>query len=181
MKIYTRTGDNGTTSLFSGGRVRKDDLRVEAYGTIDELNSVLGAARAQQPQPAVDAWLTDVQNQLFHLGADLATPLDADAAWVVRVTTDQVDWLEKTIDEMDEKLTPLKNFILPGGTPAAAHLHIARTVCRRAERVTVALAEHADLSEPVIPYINRLSDWLFSVARYENLLANTDETRWALR
>lgn len=181
MKIYTRTGDTGTTSLFSGGRVRKDTLRVEAYGTVDELNSVLGVVRAHNPHEQVDAWLFDMQNQLFHLGADLATPLDSDAKWVVRVTAQQVDWLEQTIDTMDESLAPLKNFILPGGTLAAAQLHVARTVCRRAERLIVTLTENEPLNEQIIPYVNRLSDWLFSLARYENFQSGADETRWTVR
>jgi cob(I)alamin adenosyltransferase len=181
MKIYTKTGDDGTTSLFSGGRVRKDHLRVEAYGTVDELNSHLGMARALQAQSAVDGLLEQVQNQLFHLGADLATPLDAKADWVVRMTAEPIAWLEHGIDEMDQTLTPLKNFILPGGSPAAAQLHIARTVCRRAERLTVQLAEHTALGEFVVPYLNRLSDWLFTVARYENHLAGIAESQWSVR
>lgn len=181
MKIYTRTGDQGTTSLFSGGRVRKDHLRVEAYGTLDELNSLIGVARAHQPASQVDTWLEDVQNQLFNAGADLATPLDADAPWIVRIISADVVWLEQTIDTMDETLAPLKNFILPGGSLASAELHVARTVCRRAERLIVTLAEHEPLGEQVLPYVNRLSDWLFSVARYNNLLAQVDETRWSVR
>jgi cob(I)alamin adenosyltransferase len=180
MKIYTRTGDSGTTSLFSGGRVRKDHLRVEAYGTIDELNSVIGTARAFKPHPIVDTWLEVVQNHLFHLGADLATPLDAKSEWVVRIDANQVKWLEDSIDEMDQQLAPLRHFILPGGTPAAAQIHIARTVCRRAERIAVALAEAARLNDHILPYINRLSDWLFTAARYENLQQGVDETRWGL-
>lgn len=181
MKLYTRTGDNGTTGLFAGGRVRKDDLRVEAYGTIDELNSTLGVVRAHQPHDPIEGWLDAVQQQLFHLGADLATPLDTNVTWVVRITPDQVSWLEQTIDHMDETLTPLQHFILPGGTLAAAHLHIARTVCRRAERLIVSLADQETLNDQVIPYVNRLSDWLFSAARYANLLANVDEMRWIVR
>lgn len=181
MKIYTRTGDSGTTSLFSGGRVRKDHLRVEAYGTIDELNSVIGTARAFKPTQSLDAWLEVAQNHLFHLGADLATPLDARSDWVVRISASHVTWLEASIDEMDEHLAPLRHFILPGGAPAAAQLHIARTVCRRAERVAVALAEAEPLNEHILPYINRLSDWLFTAARYENAKQGIDETRWSLK
>ncbi len=181
MKIYTKTGDDGTTSLFSGGRVPKDHLRVEAYGTVDELNSHLGVARAAQPQPAVETYLERVQNDLFRLGADLATPQDAAAAWLVRITPDNVAWLEETIDAMTTELVPLKSFILPAGTPAAASLHVARTVCRRAERVTVALAQQEAINTSAKVYLNRLSDWLFTLARYENKLANVNETKWQVR
>lgn len=181
MKIYTRTGDDGTTGLFSGGRVRKDHLRVETYGTVDELNSFLGLARALKPDAEVDAWLEKVQQQLFHLGADLATPLEAKAAWVVRIDSAAVNWLEATIDGMEEQLEPLKNFILPGGSPAAAYLHVARTVCRRAERLAVKLAEREALNEIAVKYLNRLSDWLFTAARYENLKAGVSESKWRVR
>ena len=181
MKIYTRTGDAGETSLFGGGRVAKHHARVEAYGTIDELNSVLGVARAAKPSRPVDAWLENAQNQLFHLGADLATPLDAKADWITRVSKADIDWLEDSIDYMNEALAPLSNFILPGGTPAAAQLQLARAVCRRAERLIVALAESEDISEHALPYINRLSDWLFTLARYENRQAGERESKWSLR
>lgn len=181
MKIYTRTGDEGETSLFSGGRVRKDHGRVEAYGTIDELNSVLGVARASQPPARLDDWLAQVQTQLFHLGADLATPLDAKADWVVRIEPPAIAWLEETIDTMTSDLPSLAHFILPGGTAVAAHLHVARTVCRRAERIIVTVAEDTALGPDVIPYVNRLSDWLFTAARYANHLAGVDETTWRPR
>src|SRR5688572_12349823 len=136
MKIYTRTGDSGSTSLFAGGRVSKTHLRVEAYGTVDELNSHIGLARAHQPSASTGSYLETTQNTLFHLGADLATPLDAKASWIVRVTEAQVAWLEQTIDEMTAQLPELRSFILPGGTLASAQIHVARTVCRRAERLT---------------------------------------------
>lgn len=181
MKIYTKTGDTGDTSLFSGGRVPKHHLRVESYGTIDELNSILGVVRATKPSPQTDIWLEELQNQLFNLGADLATPLDAKADWVIRVKVEQVEWLEQTIDEMTEELEALSNFILPGGTMAAAQLHVARTVCRRAERIVSALQQNEDTSEHVIAYINRLSDWLFTLARYENKLAGESEAKWSVR
>ena len=171
----------GDTSLFSGGRVPKHHLRVESYGTIDELNSVLGVVRSAKPSPQTDIWLEEVQNQLFHLGADLATPLDAKADWVVRVEVEQVEWLEQTIDEMTEQLDPLSNFILPGGTVAAANLHVARTVCRRAERLVSALQVEEDISEHAIAYINRLSDWLFTLARFENKQAGESEAKWVVR
>lgn len=178
MKIYTKTGDDGTTGLFAGGRVPKTHPRVETYGTVDELNSVIGTARAHGAHQA--AWLKQVQNDLFHLGADLATPLDADADWVVRTPDSAVAWLEARIDEMTEALPPLKNFVLPGGCPAAAHLHIARTVCRRAERHAVALAETDAITHNAMVYLNRLSDFLFTLARYENQLAGVEEEKWVV-
>lgn len=179
IKIYTKTGDDGTTSLFSGGRVAKHHLRVESYGTIDELNSVLGVARTCKPDG--DAWLARIQHQLFNLGADLATPLDAKSSWIVRMDTDTVRWLENTIDEMTEQLPELKNFILPGGSPAAAHIHVARTICRRAERLAVLLRESEPIGEHVLPYLNRLSDFLFTLARWENLKAGISEEAWSVR
>ena len=181
MKIYTKTGDRGETALFGGGRVMKHHPRVEAYGTIDEVNSLLGLARSAGPSDQVDSWLRSVQNQLFHLGSDLATPLNAKSDWVTRVTADQVAWLEDTIDQMTAELEPLKNFILPGGTSAAAHIHVARAVCRRAERQIVALAENEDISDFALAYVNRLSDWLFTLARYENMNAGESESKWNLR
>jgi cob(I)alamin adenosyltransferase len=177
MKIYTKTGDDGTTGLFAGGRVTKTHARVEAYGTVDELNSVIGVARAHKPHQ--DEWLRRVQNDLFHLGSDLATPLDADAAWVVRLPPEAVKWLEGRIDEMADVLPPLKNFVLPGGCPAAAHLHVARTVCRRAERLVVHLTEQEEAINPnALIYLNRLSDFLFTLARFENWHADEPEEAW---
>jgi cob(I)alamin adenosyltransferase len=179
MKIYTRVGDDGTTALFSGGRVSKTHLRVETYGTVDELNSVLGVVRAYEPYS--DNWLEQIQHQLFHLGADLATPLDAKSDWVVRVESSAATWLEQTIDEMTAQLPPLTSFILPGGTPAAAHLHVARTVCRRAERQAVALATQDTINEAVIPYLNRLSDCLFTMARWDNFREGIPDVTWSGR
>jgi cob(I)alamin adenosyltransferase len=181
MKIYTKTGDDGTTSLFSGGRVPKTHLRVEAYGTVDELNSILGAGRAQRPSPKTDVWLAQVQRQLFHLGADLATPLDAKSDWVVRMDAETITWLENAIDEMTAQLPALKHFILPGGSPAAAQLHVARTVCRRAERLAVGLAAHEPIGGHVLHYLNRLSDFLFTLARWENMQADVPEDQWVVR
>jgi cob(I)alamin adenosyltransferase len=181
MKIYTKTGDDGTTNLFSGGRVSKTHLRVEAYGTIDELNSVLGVVRAHHPHTRTDEWLSNVQRQLFNLGADLATPLDAKADWVVRMDAETVTWLEHAIDEMTAELPELKNFILPGGSLAAANLHIARTVCRRAERIVVQLHEQESLGDNVLNYLNRLSDFLFTLARWENMQAGIPEDKWSTR
>jgi cob(I)alamin adenosyltransferase len=181
MKIYTKTGDDGTTSLFSGGRVSKHHLRVEAYGTVDELNSHIGVVRVQQPTLPTGEMLFTVQEHLFRLGADLATPMDAKAEWLVRITPQEIEWVEYRIDQLDEHLEPLKNFILPGGTLAAAHLHVARTVCRRAERLVVALAEHEAINNNALIYLNRLSDWFFIAARYENKQANISESKWTVR
>ncbi len=181
MKIYTKTGDTGETSLFGGGRVSKHHLRVEAYGTIDEVNSLLGLARAAGASQQGDHWLEKVQNQLFHLGSDLATPIDAKTDWVTRVTEHDSAWLESTIDRMSDALAPLRNFILPGGAQVAAHLHVARAVCRRAERLITALGESEEISEHVMPYVNRLSDWLFMLARYENMKAGESESKWRPR
>jgi cob(I)alamin adenosyltransferase len=178
MKIYTKTGDDGTTSLFSGGRVSKTHLRVEAYGTVDELNSILGVARAHQPNSQTDAWLAQIQRQLFNLGADLATPLDAKSDWVVRMDAETVLWLENGIDEMTAELPELKHFILPGGSAAAAQLHVARTVCRRAERLIVGLQTQEPIGDHVLNYLNRLSDFLFTLARWENMQAGIPEDKW---
>jgi cob(I)alamin adenosyltransferase len=153
-------------------------LRVEAYGTVDELNSILGVARAHQPQAQTDGWLAQIQRQLFNLGADLATPLDAKSDWVVRMDADTVLWLEDLIDEMTAQLPELKHFILPGGSLAAAQLHVARTVCRRAERLVVALQEQETIGEHVLRYLNRLSDFLFTLARWENMQAGWGEDQW---
>jgi cob(I)alamin adenosyltransferase len=181
MKIYTKTGDDGSTALFSGGRVTKTHLRVEAYGTVDELNSVIGVARAFKPNEATDKRLYQVQEHLFHLGADLATPLDARAEWVVRMDQEKIDWLEGDIDAMDADLPTLQSFILPGGTPSAAQLHVARTVCRRAERSVVHLANAEDIGDLPLHYLNRLSDWLFTLARWENHQSGITDEQWSLR
>jgi cob(I)alamin adenosyltransferase len=181
MKIYTRTGDDGTTSLFSGGRVAKTHLRVEAYGTVDELNAIIGVARVSGASQQANNWLETVQNQLFNLGADLATPPDAKSEWVVRMDDETIAWLEQTIDQMTAELPELKNFILPGGTLAAAHLHVARTVCRRAERCVIHLAENEAIGQYPAVYLNRLSDWLFILARWENHHAGIPEEKWSLR
>jgi len=181
MKLYTRTGDNGSTSLFSGGRVPKYHLRVESYGTVDELNSVLGLARAHQPSAATDAYLGKIQHQLFNLGADLATPLDAKTTYIVRMDAAPITWLEESIDRMTAELPELTYFILPGGSPAGATLHVARTVCRRAERLVTELQEHEKMGEFVLPYLNRLSDYLFTLARWENQQAGISEEKWSIK
>jgi cob(I)alamin adenosyltransferase len=180
LKIYTRTGDNGQTSLFAGGRTSKDSARLHAYGTIDELNSILGLALAHGLSPQVTAWLGVIQNELFIIGSDLATPLDSQSDWIIRIAEDPVTRLEGEIDTMDERLPELKNFILPGRTVGAATLHVARTVCRRAERWIVTVAEQSAINPSVLHYTNRLSDWLFTAARYENMLAGHAETTWQM-
>jgi cob(I)alamin adenosyltransferase len=172
-KIYTRTGHACTTGLGTGERVAKDAPRIAAYGTVDETNAAIGLARAHLAgQPGLDAKLMRIQNDLFDLGADLCVPDRGDKAKgeALRTSDDQVTRLEDEIDEMNTELKPLKSFVLPGGSPAAAALHLARTICRRAEREMVALAALPD--EPVSPaalkYINRLSDFLFVASRYVN-------------
>lgn len=172
-KIYTRTGDDGTTGLAAGPRRLKSDLRVEAYGVVDEANSILGLARLHMGGEAgIDAMLMRIQNDLFDLGADLATPeTGKDLGYEpLRIVDSQVSWLESVIDQLNADLDPLRSFILPGGTPASAHLHLARTVVRRAERLMVELARRQgeSISSASLQYVNRLSDLLFVAARYLN-------------
>jgi len=178
VKIYTRTGDAGETGLFAGGRVPKDGIRVEAYGAVDELNAALGLARTAIRDAELDAALARIQHDLFALGADLATPLDAATNWVVRVDDTMTARLEAEIDRFEDELPPLTHFVLPGGTPAAAHLHLARTVCRRAERRVVHLAHAEPLNTAVLRYLNRLSDWLFVAARLANHRAGRADEPW---
>ncbi|MCX6136951.1 MAG: cob(I)yrinic acid a,c-diamide adenosyltransferase [Ignavibacteriales bacterium] len=179
MKIYTKTGDAGVTGLFGGDRVPKDAIRIEAYGEVDELNAVIGMVRASQPPADIDRLLVRIQNDLFVVGADLATPLDQVLSRVPRIDTGYAEALEKEIDALDAKLPPLKNFVLPGGTSAAALLHFARTVCRRAERAVVTLARAEKIGPEIIIYLNRLSDLLFVLARYANHRAGSVETNWS--
>jgi cob(I)alamin adenosyltransferase len=172
-QIYTRTGDDGTTGLVTGERRLKSDLRIETIGTVDEVNAFIGAARAAaNTSDVLPQMLGRIQNDLFDLGADLATP-EADAApafEVLRILSGQVDRLEREIDQLNLEIAPLNSFVLPGGSEAAARLHIARTVCRRAERLAVALAEKTEerISPTVVKYLNRLSDFLFVAARHAN-------------
>ena len=170
-KIYTRTGDKGETALGNGSRVPKDDLRVEAYGTVDETNATVGLARLHA-EGAMDAALMRIQNDLFDLGADLCRPdLAGDAAAEyppLRVIDAQVDRLETEIDAMNKPLSPLRSFVLPGGSALAAHLHLCRTVSRRAERLAVALAREGDVNPAAVKYLNRLSDWFFVASRAAN-------------
>lgn len=170
-RIYTRTGDAGATRLANGAQVAKTDLRVEAYGSVDETNACLGLARLHTVDDALlDPILKRIQNDLFDLGADLANPpaADEDPARVLRVTEDQVTRLEREIDQINADLSPLTSFVLPGGSPAAAALHQARTVCRRAERAAVHLAQTEPVATPALKYLNRLSDLLFVAARWAN-------------
>jgi cob(I)alamin adenosyltransferase len=178
MKIYTKTGDSGDTSLFGGQRVPKDALRIEAYGTVDELNSMLGIVRADNQDAEIDRILSEIQNQLFELGADLATPRSVEKKVVKRIDPKDVQQLEKVIDAVDPVLKPLRRFVLPGGSPLAARLHFARTVCRRAERAVVRLSRNEDIGETVTVYLNRLSDLLFVLARYANQKARVPEVKW---
>ena len=172
-KIYTRTGDDGTTALGSGERRKKYDLRVAAYGTLDETNAAIGIARLHAAGDAsLDPALARIQNDLFDAGADLSTPSKGKGPGGARltVTVAQVAWLESEIDRLNAELAPLRSFVLPGGTPAAAYLHLARTICRRAERLIAELIDKADesVTPELLHYVNRLSDYLFVAARYAN-------------
>ena len=181
MKIYTRTGDAGATGLFGGGRVSKDDPRVEAYGDVDELNAVLGMARAVEPMPRIDELLVLVQRDLFALGALLATPDREKMAQHLekaRIDEARIEQLERAIDDADTELEPLRAFVLPGGSPKAATLHLARTVCRRAERRVVHLQRTVELPALGVIYLNRLSDLLFTLARLANARAGLGEVTW---
>jgi cob(I)alamin adenosyltransferase len=172
-KIYTRTGDDGTTALGTGGRRKKYDLRIAAYGTVDETNAAIGIARLHTAgDAALDAALARIQNDLFDVGADLCTPGHGKGPGGARltVTDKQVAWLETEIDRLNAELAPLRSFVLPGGSPTAAYLHLARTICRRAERLTAELKDKAgeSVTPEVLKYLNRLSDYLFVASRYAN-------------
>ena len=179
-RIYTRTGDDGTTALGNGERRPKYDLRVSAYGTVDETNAAIGVARLHLGEaPEIDAMLGLIQNDLFDLGADLAVPQREGKAERLRVVASQVDRLERDIDALNAAIPPLKSFVLPGGSPAAAALHLARTVCRRAERLAVSLAarEGETVSPEALRYLNRLSDFLFVASRAANA-DGADDVLW---
>jgi cob(I)alamin adenosyltransferase len=180
MKIYTKTGDSGETSLFSGGRVPKSSIRIETYGTTDELNSSIGLARSFGLSEHCEKIAVQCQNDLFVLGADLATPASGKIA-IDRISELHIERLEQFIDETDTQLEPLKFFILPAGTQGASALHLARTICRRAERICIKATETEDISSNVIIYLNRLSDLLFVMARFENAQSGIPETRWQVR
>ena len=176
-RIYTRTGDQGDTRLGDMSLVRKDNLRVNAYGEVDELNAVLGVVRLQELPEGWDERLGQVQNDLFDLGADLAVPMTAEGSHL-RIAPERVTGLETWCDEVNDTLGPLDSFVLPGGTAAAAHLHVARTVCRRAERAVVMLADHEEIGVNVIAYLNRLSDLFFILARGSNHAVGRPDVLW---
>ncbi len=181
LKIYTKTGDGGDTGLFGGGRVPKDHPRVTAYGEIDELNALIGMARAAESMPRIDEVLAPIQRDLFSLGALLATPdLEKmkEQLAKARLSDARIAQLEQAIDDGDAELEPLKAFILPGGTPKAAALHVARTVCRRAERAVISLQRETEVPQIVIVYLNRLSDLLFVLARVANKRSGAGEVTW---
>lgn len=181
-RIYTRTGDDGSTALGSGARIAKDHLRVACYGTVDELNAQLGVVLCQLPPESLAIPLSRIQNDLLHLGADLCvTEADKLARPLPRIEERHVDWLEELIDAWNEKLPALENFILPGGSPAAAQLHVARTVCRRAERLLVTLAREEAVGDWTLRYLNRLSDALFVLARAANLISGDPDRLWNSR
>lgn len=179
MKIYTRSGDQGQTSLFGGARVAKNDARVEAYGTLDELNASLGVARSFPLSPVADQLLEKIQAELFTLGSELACDPEALPRLKIALLDEEaVSFLERSIDELELGLPQLRYFILPTGAPAGAHLHLARTICRRAERRLLALQTVRPLT---IIYLNRLSDFLFVLARHENHQQETPETPWSAK
>ncbi len=178
MKIYTKTGDKGLTSLFGGARVSKDTDRIEAYGSVDELNSQLGIVRSLKPPPEIDRTLQRVQNDLFTLGADLATPETKTKKKVLRISSSHVEQLERDIDILESSLPPLEHFILPGGTRTSAELHVARTICRRAERSIVRLSRKSEIRITPVVYMNRLSDFLFVAARSVNRSEGGEEAVW---
>ena len=180
-KIYTKTGDDGHTGLFGGGRVEKDHVRVEAYGDVDELNAVIGAARAVDMMPRVDEILAPIQRDLFSIGALLATPhpeKHKEQLEKARLTDKRIAQLEQAIDDCEEELDPLRAFILPGGTAKASALHVARTVCRRAERSVITLQRTDAVPQIIVVYLNRLSDLLFVLARVANKRAGAGEVTW---
>ena len=176
MKIYTKTGDTGDTGLWGGQRVPKDHLRVHAYGTVDECNAVIGLTRSTSLETNLDGLLKKIQNQLFILGADLANPSNQTS--IERIGEREIHFLEEAIDEIETHLPTLKQFILPGGTPSSAYLHLARAVCRRAEREVVTLACQETLNPQTLIYLNRLSDFLFVATRWANHLAQVEDIPW---
>lgn len=179
MKIYTRTGDTGSTGLFGGPRVSKDDDRIESYGTVDELNAAIGMARSAGVGVTIDGQLDQIQHELFSIGAELATP-DPDAHQMRIITTDHIERLEGWIDQHEKTLPELKHFILPSGHAGSTALHLARSICRRAERrvVTLVRRHETNISEELIVYLNRLSDLLFVLTRAVNHDAGVDEVKW---
>lgn len=180
MKIYTGTGDNGSTGLIKGDRVPKSDIRINTYGTIDELNASIGISITEIISKEIKSSLLSIQNELFDLGSDLASPRKFENnARIKRMDDSDVRNLEKLIDQYQEKLPELTEFILPGGTRGSAHLHLARTICRRAERLAVDLAAKEDIGPSIIKYLNRLSDLLFVLSRFENYANDTADITWS--
>lgn len=177
MRIYTKSGDSGTTSLFGGKRINKNSARIEAYGTVDELNSQIGVIVSQNPPKDIIGKLLRIQKELFVLGTNLATP-HAVKTKISKITRSYVNRLEKEIDNWNKNLPALRNFILPGGSETGAQLHSARTIARRAERTIVSLSRQEKINKNILSYVNRLSDWLFILARYVNKLDGQKEIVW---
>ncbi|MBX7156468.1 MAG: cob(I)yrinic acid a,c-diamide adenosyltransferase [Candidatus Kapaibacterium sp.] len=178
-KIYTKTGDDGTTGLFGGERLLKYDVRITTYGTVDELNSVIGITLTHQLPDSLREDLTALSSLLFSLGSDLATPLNPPPVYhIPRMVEKHVLWLESRIDEYDNVIPQLKSFILPGGSSSAAYLHLARTVCRRAERYAVELSQREEIGEYPVKFLNRCSDFLFTAARFANHTAGIPDVPW---
>ena len=184
MKVYTKTGDKGTTSLYGGVKVSKNHVRIDAYGTVDELNSAIGLIRSSEISPIYVAQLIEIQKDLFHIGAELATPTEkmflanGKSRLPKLISDNDIENLENQIDEMEEELAPLMHFILPGGNLAASHAHLSRCICRRAERITVALNDLEEIRPEVMKYLNRLSDYLFTLARKIAHDADHQEIKW---
>ena len=188
MKVYTKTGDNGTTALFGGTRVPKDNIRIESYGTVDELNSYIGLIRDQEIDGHYKDILIEIQDRLFTIGAILATPPEKEVMKNgelrlknLGITETDIELLEKEIDTMEESLPPMTHFVLPGGHPTVSHCHIARCICRRAERLAVHLSHNEPVPEIAIRYLNRLSDYLFVLARKLSVDLKADEVKWIPR
>lgn len=181
MKIYTKTGDKGTTALFGGKRVSKADLRIDTYGTVDELNSYMGLVRDQEVNAHRKSILTEIQDRLFTIGSILATEPGNTKVKVPALSESDVTFLENEIDAMEEKLPPMKSFVLPGGHPSVSFCHVARTVCRRAERLVIALNAQEKTDELIIKYLNRLSDYLFVLSRKMTAELKAEETPWKPR
>ena len=178
MKIYTKKGDEGTTSLFGGSRLPKHHIRIESYGSVDELNSFIGLVRDHLQDTAVRVELKNIQETLFTIGSHLAADPSKENLWLPEIETSEVELLEKGIDRMEESLEPLKNFILPGGHPVVSYCHVVRCVCRRAERNVVALSEINEIAPILIQYLNRLSDYFFVLARFLGKSLGAEEVIW---
>lgn len=178
IKIYTRTGDQGQTSLIGGARVSKNDPRIEAYGTLDELNSFLGLVRDYMPEEQLRQDILFIQDRIFIAESLLAVAMEEALAYLPSLQESDITFLEGQIDEMDKKLPPLRSFVLPGGHPAVSHTHVARTVCRRAERLVIGLSDHVQVDERIIRYLNRLSDYLFTLSRLLSQLLDVNEIEW---